>query len=138
MAVAVWDDSFRTGHKVVDTQHQELFQMVNELHDAIIAGKGKEHMGPTLEHLANYTVQHFRSEEELMKQVSYPAQAQHKAKHVSLTNEVVDLIKKYKEGNLVLSTTLSTFLANWLRHHIKEDDIALIKYVKTHPAVAAS
>jgi hemerythrin len=28
---------------------------------------------------------------------------------------------------------LSSFLADWLRHHIKEDDMALIKYTQTHP-----
>jgi len=138
MAIAVWDDSFKTGYKVVDTQHQELFRMVNELHDAIVTGKGKEQMGPTLEHLANYTVEHFKAEEELMQKVGYPAYPQHHAKHIDLTNEVVDLIKKYKEGHMVLSTTLSNFLANWLRHHIKEEDIALIRWVQTHaPATVA-
>jgi len=133
MGIAKWDDSYKTGHKIVDTQHQELFRMVNELHDAIVANKSKQILQPTLEKLAKYTIEHFRSEETLMTEVKYPAINPHKRKHDELTKQVKELIEKYQTGKAVLSMTLSNFLADWLRHHIKEDDMALIKYVQAHP-----
>lgn len=136
MAIAAWDDSYRTGDPQVDRQHQELFRMVNDLHDAIVANKGKETLGPTLEKLATYTIQHFQNEEGLMTRVNYPALADHKKKHEDLTNQVKELLINFKSGKLTLSITLSQFLANWLRHHIKEDDTALIKYVQSKAAAA--
>jgi len=138
MPIAKWDDSFKTGQKIVDTQHQELFRLVNDLHDAIVANKGKEILGPTLNKLAEYTIQHFQSEEKLMDQVNYPARAAHKLKHEALTKDVKDLKEKFASGRAVLSMTLSTFLADWLRHHIKEEDMALIKFMQSHTTAQAA
>jgi len=138
MDIAKWDDSYKTGHQTVDTQHQELFRMVNELHEAIVASKGKEILQPTLEKLAKYTIEHFRAEEAVMTEVKYPAISFHKRKHDDLTKQVKELIDKYQTGKAVLSMTLSSFLADWLRHHIKEDDMALIKYVQAHPVSRAA
>lgn len=78
MPIAKWDDSYRTGHVLVDRQHQELFRMVNELHDAIIEGKGNDVLAPTLKKLAKYTVEHFRDEEVLMASINYPMLVPHK------------------------------------------------------------
>lgn len=137
MAIAIWDDSYRTGNIVVDTQHQQLFQMVNDLHDAIMAGKSKEILTPTLKKLANYTIEHFQSEEKLMAGVNYPARAEHIRKHEDLTKQVKELAEKYASGKCVLTIILSNFLADWLRHHIKGDDIALVKYLNEHPCQQA-
>jgi hemerythrin len=136
MAIMNWDDSFRTGNHLVDTQHQELFRMVNDLHEAIVAGRGKDVLNPTLEKLVNYTVQHFGAEEALMRSVAYPAFEVHRGKHLDLTEQVKDLVGKYGRGELVVSITLSRFLADWLRHHILENDLALIHYVQTHNPAA--
>jgi len=133
MAVAKWDDSYKTGHPEVDAQHQHLFQMVNDLHDAIISGKNKEILTPTLQKLAQYTVEHFRTEEGLMVKVAYPELRGHKRKHEDLIKQVKELVQKYQTGQVVLTITLSNFLADWLRHHIKEDDLALVKYCQAHP-----
>jgi hemerythrin len=138
MEIAKWNDSYKTGHTVVDTQHQELFRMVNALHAAIMEERGKEVLMPTLEELAGYTVEHFRSEEQLMAQVCYPAMSVHKQKHADLTKEVKELIEKYKSGKVVLTITLSNFLAKWLRHHIKEDDLALVKFLQGQSKATAA
>jgi len=133
VSIAKWDDSFKTGYEPVDEQHTNLFAMVNTLHDAIVAGKGTDALAPALQKLAHSTIEHFAEEEKLMTSINYPGFPAHKAKHRDLTHQVEELLAKFREGKLVLSVTISTFLANWLRHHIKEDDFALIKYLKEHP-----
>jgi hemerythrin len=130
MALITWDDTFRTGNHLVDTQHQELFRMVNELHEAIVTGRGKDVLNPTLEKLVNYTVQHFGAEEALMRKVGYPAFQVHRSRHLHLAEKVKDLVGKYGRGELVVSITLSRFLADWLQHHILDNDLALIQYVQ--------
>lgn len=138
MPIAQWGDAYKTGHETVDTQHQALFRMVNELHDAIIANKDRSVLFPTLEKLAKYTVEHFKTEEALMTSIHYPHYPKHREKHQALTKEVQEITEKYRSGKAVLSMTLSTFLAKWLQHHIKEDDVALVKYVKEHPETLAA
>ncbi len=139
MALITWDNSFRIGNYLVDAQHQELFRMVNDLHEAIVAGRGKDILNPTLAKLVNYTVQHFGAEEALMRAVGYPAFQVHRGKHRDLADKVKDLVGKYGRGELVVSITLSRFLADWLQHHIMENDMALIQYVQAHkPGLAAA
>ena len=137
MNIAQWDESFKTGDGVVDTQHQELFGMVNDLHNAIVANKGREILGPTFDKLAKLTIEHFETEEGLMERIDYPSLTAHRQKHQVLTAEVKDLANKFKTGQMVMSITLSNFLAKWLRHHIKEDDVALIKFAKASSTYAA-
>lgn len=138
MDVAIWNDSYKTGHNLVDKQHQGLFKMVNELHHAILNDQAHAILTPTFEKLARYTVEHFRCEEELMDKYAYPAKAAHKQKHDELTKEVKELVEKFRTGKAVLTMTLSNFLAKWLRQHIKEDDMTFVKYVQSRSQSAAA
>lgn len=138
MDIAKWNDSYKTGHVIVDTQHQELFRMVNELHAAIMEERGKEIVMPTLEKLTGYAIQHFRAEENLMRQAHYPEMDAHRQKHEGLAKEVRNLMGKYKSGRVVLTITLSNFLAKWLQNHIKQDDVALVKFLQGSGNAAAA
>jgi len=107
--------------------------MMSKLHDAIVADRGREVLGPTLQELAKYTQEHFAEEERLMDAIHYPQLAAHRKKHEGLTRQVQELQAKFRDGKIVFSMTVSSFLAEWLKHHIKEDDVALVEYMKTHP-----
>ena len=128
MPIIAWDVKYATGNATVDKQHQELFAMVNTLHDGVIAGKGKDVLGPTLDKLAAYGVEHFKVEEGFTK--GYPNLARHQAKHVDLTKQAVDIIGGYKSGKSVLPIALSKFLGDWLKQHIMEEDIVLVNWLK--------
>jgi hemerythrin len=130
--IAIWNDKYRTGHATVDSQHQRLFGMVNELHEAIVGGKAKEHLSKSLEALAKYCVEHFATEERLMTSQDYPGYVEHKRKHDELTSKATEIITGYQSGKLVLPVTLSQFLADWLRHHIGEEDQKLIGWIQTN------
>jgi hemerythrin-like metal-binding protein len=128
MPLIAWNDSYKTGDATVDGQHQELFRMVNTLHDAIISGKGKEVVQPTLDGLAKYVGTHFGHEEKLMQAKDYPGFAVHKAKHEDLTKQALKIIEDYRTGKTQLTISLSRFLADWLRTHIDIEDKAMIKH----------
>lgn len=138
MAISKRGKTYKTGHLTVDGQHTELFAMVKELHDAITANKDKDILFPKLEKLAKYTVEHFRTEENLMSRINYPHFEKHREKHQALTQEVQEIVEKYRSGKAVLSLTLSSYLAKWLQHHIREDDAALAEYLTEKPESSAA
>lgn len=129
MPIAIWTPNLVTGNPTVDSQHQHLFEMVNELHHGIIEGHGRDVMGPILKKLAKYAVDHFATEERFMQSTSYPNLARHKQKHDLLTRQVTDLIHDWELGT-ALPGTLSKFLADWVSHHIKEEDKELVAWLK--------
>jgi hypothetical protein len=50
MAVATallfpWSDTFSVNIGIIDTQHKNLVGMINDLHQAMVAGHGKDHVG---------------------------------------------------------------------------------------------
>ena len=66
-----WSDDLTTGIDKIDNQHKNLIIKVNELLQAINAGKGKRQIGSMLEFLGEYVVEHFSTEEEYMKEYNY-------------------------------------------------------------------
>lgn len=132
MALATWDPKYATGNLAVDAQHRKLFEMVNALHDALLAGQGKEQLGPTLKSLAKYTIDHFATEERLMTEKVYPGIQEHKRKHEELASQVGKLVDDFTSSKLTLPLTLGRFLADWIRHHIDEEDKKMIDWIKSH------
>ncbi len=130
MPVVEWDRKLETGHPLVDQQHQELFRLINSLHDGIVSGRAQPAITATLDGLARYVAQHFAVEEELMRTVAYPAAAAHRAEHAKLTAEATKIIADYRSGRVTLSVTLSMFLVTWLNHHIREVDQRMIAFVR--------
>jgi len=67
MPIAFWRDEYCTGDPIIDRQHQELFRIVNKLHDAMLEGHGSDVLGSTLDELTTYTNEHFDYEESRMR-----------------------------------------------------------------------
>ncbi len=130
MTIAYWHEEYCTGNPLVDQQHQNLFKIVNSLHDAMMQGKGKQRLKETLDELIKYTVEHFVTEEKLMLQYNYPYYRDHKRKHDELTAQVSNLAAEFDEGNLLLNAEVLHFLNEWLIHHIKGEDLAMINFIR--------
>jgi hemerythrin len=124
-----WDESYSVKINTFDNHHKKLFELVNEFFDAMKAKKDKEIKEKTLAALADYTVYHFAAEEKVMIEHSYPNYAAHKAAHTNLLETVTDLNERIKSGAPVMSAEVISFLANWLKSHIKEVDKAYSQYL---------
>ena len=134
MSLFEWDDNFLVGHTEIDAQHKRLFQLADELHAAMAAGKGKQVLSQTLASLISYTKVHFASEERLMQRYNYAEYPAHKAEHDKLTAQVVDFQNDFNAGRSVLSIDLMQFLKNWLAHHIGKTDQKVATHIKTKAA----
>jgi hemerythrin len=121
MALIAWNDTYSVKVKEMDDQHKKLIDMINDLHDAMKVGKGKEVIGKVLNGLMDYTRRHFTAEENLMKIHGYPGYEDQRKAHNILVNQVEDLRKKFTDGG-VQSQQVITFLKDWLMNHIKGMD----------------
>lgn len=122
MALISWNDNLSVKVTEFDLQHKKLIGMVNDLHSAMGAGKGRETMGTVLTGLIDYTVNHFAAEEKLMQKYGYPDFSKHKAEHDVLSRQVADIMAKFKEGKTIVTVELMNFLKDWLTKHIQGTD----------------
>lgn len=130
MTFALWSLTYETGHPEVDRQHQRLFGMINELQAAMSRHHGREILGPLLKDLADYTLEHFAAEEALMRASGFPDLERHQLLHAELARQVDEYLLRYAEGYFTLPTTLSRFLAEWLKQHIRKEDMTFVSWLK--------
>ena len=130
MALMIWDKRLESGHPGIDEQHKALIETYNRLHGAMKQGKGKDEIGGILNFLKDYTVSHFKMEEDLMARHGYPMAARHKEIHADLLRQVGDLVQKYNAGTTTLTLPVMDFLESWLTTHIQGEDFRLAEYLK--------
>ena len=131
MALVVWHERYSTGIPSVDDQHKTLFKTVNEFQEGLIAGRAKEQLAQTLNALVDYTVKHFQTEEDFMKQHQFSGLAGHATEHRLLLDEVGIFKAKWTENPaMVRPMEVARFLGDWLTHHIHEMDFQYVKFLK--------
>lgn len=131
MSLFAWSPQYSIGCAEIDEQHQQLFRMADELHQAMTARRGKEVLAALLKKLVAYTKYHFASEEKRMKESGYPGYPQHHEEHVKLTNRVLDYEKKVLNGETAISIEVLQFLSDWLKHHIQGSDVKVGAHLKS-------
>ena len=126
-----WYDRYNVGHAEIDTDHQYLFNLINEFHDALTGGLAAERIATTLESLVSYTRFHFSREENHMLKRGYDGYRGHKQLHDKLISDLEDLRRRFEAGDAMVGIELSTFLTDWLISHIMRTDIKLAAFLKS-------
>jgi hemerythrin len=124
MSLFDWRDDYSVKVASIDAQHHKLVDMLNELHDGMLAGKGSEHLGGLLVGLVDYTAHHFAYEEKLFAETDYPASKEHIEEHQRLVTQVLEFKKKFEAGQASINMQLMKFLKDWLIKHILGSDKA--------------
>ena len=62
-----------TGNSLIDAEHKQLFDAINDLMDACAQGVGREKIMSTTQFLNSYVNKHFGDEEKLRSRASIPA-----------------------------------------------------------------
>jgi len=103
MALITWDARLETKNAKIDEQHKALIQAFNELHLAMKQGKGKDEVGRTLTFLKDYTVTHFKMEENLMAINAYPMALRHQELHRDFVKKAQDLVDQFNQGKAMIT-----------------------------------
>jgi hemerythrin len=122
MSAFVWEDKYSLGIAEVDRQHQKLFDLFNQLYDAMQQGHGGEVIDKVLTSVIDYTAYHFSFEEKLLHECGYEEEAAHHAEHVRLTEQAKALAQRLRTGHSDVTMATLQFLADWLARHILVSD----------------
>lgn len=106
----------------MDSQHQVLIAMMNQLAERGAANAPKAEISELLRRLGNYTIQHFKAEEAYMEGIGYPQLETHKVIHRELLNNLRNHVAGFEAGTGKVATELLGFLKFWLGAHIKGID----------------
>lgn len=127
-----WRETYNIGVDQVDQQHQELVVKLNEFLDACIQQQGKEKIMETLAFLRDYTVEHFKTEEDIMLKHDYPDYPEHKKDHDDFVASVLELEESIRNQGATIVTTLklNRTLTDWLLTHISKNDMKIGQFLR--------
>jgi len=127
--VLVWNERFATGLNWQDAQHQELFNRMNTLLDAMQAGRDTGSLEEAFAFFESYMTKHFADEERFMKELGLPGFADHKAAHEELRIHHTELKAAFiREGvSPGVRIKFQNMLVDWLVSHIGNMDRKIVE-----------
>ncbi|WP_029893408.1 bacteriohemerythrin [Desulfohalovibrio reitneri] len=130
-----WDESYHVGVEAMDRQHDHLTGLINELFEAYMAGREREHLAATIRELSDYAGYHFATEERLMLEHDYPETSAHLDQHLEFTDRVLGFLGDYAAGKNDLSAELLDYLTDWWTSHVSGTDKKLGDFLNEVGAV---
>ena len=132
------EDDLKLNIPEIDSQHEVLIGLVNQLHETMLQGADRAALNGLLSQLLEHTQTHFAYEEQLMSQYNYPGYEAHKSEHNRLMQHLVDLAKRYNNGELLLSFAIVLELKGWAVVHIEKSDKPLGTFLNNRKGVDAT
>ena len=127
-----WDDNFCTGLAKIDHQHKKLVAILNRLANHAVFGNQQRQLNTVFKELVDYTVYHFKTEEDIWHQYLSDDDVvdDHKLSHDIFIQQVLQLQSELTStpSDALLEKTIS-FLTQWLASHILESDRYMVVYV---------
>lgn len=122
-----WKDDYSINVAEVDSQHKEMVDIVNQIHEAAMSGEDMDTLNKILNHLLEYTRFHFKTEEKLMLEHDYFNYASHKREHNELIQQLETTVRNISEGSVLQFSAISDFdiADDWMMTHLLGSDKAL-------------
>jgi hemerythrin len=121
-----WKDEYSTNIAIIDEQHKRLLDLGSKLYYQISLKDGVDHYDEimkVLSDLKNYTIYHFKCEEELLEKYGYEDITRHKIQHAGFINKILQIEKEdidMKQEKI--SMEIIVFIADWITNHILKTD----------------
>jgi hemerythrin len=125
-----WEDKYSLGVESIDEQHKELFRIANRIYELLknemILDK-YDHIMEIIDELKNYTVDHFKDEEEYMKGIGYKKFLSHKVAHTDFLDKMENIdVNKIDNGHNEYLLSILDFVCVWLIEHIMKEDKLIV------------
>jgi hemerythrin-like metal-binding protein len=122
----VFDAAHLTGVKIIDDQHRQIVQMVNDLNRSLEEGRDDAELKHLFAALLTFTADHFATEEKLMERFGYPQEDDHRKQHATLVHELQVIATEFNQG---AELSLLQSIKDWLLGHIQNADKPLGTYL---------
>ena len=127
-----WSDDFSVRVSLMDDEHKVLFNLINDLNNAMINGESASRISQVLVSLIEYTEYHFKHEEDMLKKIGYPSIGEQEKYHRMFVDKMKEFKREMETGEVLLSVKIIDFLKDWLVSHIVNIDTKYSGFANTH------
>lgn len=126
----IWSDDLSIGNVDIDKIHEKLIDIYNDLVDFADMGGSHSEFAFILSKMTDYSLMHFKREEEYMQKMSYPDLAKHKNLHRDYIYTVAMYNVDLSGNNPPLLIEVLGFIEKWWVYHILQVDQKYEKFKK--------
>lgn len=120
-----------SGNELIDSEHTQLFEAINNLLDACVSGHGRNLLHDTAQFLSDYVAKHFGDEEALQQQYHYPHYDAHHAFHVNYKKQLRKAVNAIELSGATIENLQSlNQQVNVLLNHIRREDKRVAAFVR--------
>lgn len=125
-----WQESWSSGHRELDTQHQKLLNIVNNIIGIIFKEKDDKILEPKLWELLEHIEYHFEYEESVLREIDYENSDNHRKSHKQLLQKGYELIEKYKhEDSMKCSDIFEFLVGEVIVEHLVKEDVKFFEFI---------
>ncbi len=132
MALIEWKKHYSVGLEAVDHEHRELIDLINRLHEDLLAGSREAEVSAFLGEIFRAISAHFALEELFMREHGYDQASEHKQAHEELLEQIRDIMEDFEADRDAGSQKLAGRLDDWFTVHFKTHDARLHHRLGTH------
>ena len=121
MSKLEWKSEYAIGHFQTDNEHKKLISLANKVIRFSKNGEDISRIREALKALRQYTIIHFRNEENYMQRIGYPGLKQHQECHEELIARMNEVVTENTTVNDLVHG-LKRLMVVWVIEHIIHED----------------
>lgn len=122
MTLLTWSHECIVGVQAMDDQHGILMDTLNELRRMLVNGSDRRDVCVQLERLIEFTLMHFQSEEQLLRQQGFPGLDEHRTAHHGLLARLYAALEQVNREEPLHFSSVLDFLPSWYLEHVEQLD----------------
>jgi len=126
----IWTDELSIGNTDIDIVHKSLVNIYNDLIEYAESKRNRKEFAMILSKMTNYSLVHFKKEEEYMQKFSYPELTEHRRLHIDYIYKVAMYNANLLGINPPEIKEVINFIGNWWVDHILKIDKKYEDYKK--------
>ena len=128
MGELVWKNEYSIGNYQTDDEHKKLISLANKVIGFSNTGEDQNKIQDTLKALHEYTLIHFRNEENFMARLGFPEIEHHKQCHIELIERLNKIITQNASQDDLIHD-LKRLMVVWVIEHIINEDHKITQYI---------
>jgi hemerythrin-like metal-binding protein len=129
MSILIWTPQLKVNIEEIDIQHQKLLDLANIFYKNLYNHAASQEINDSFNELMDYTVFHFKYEENTMREKRDPNIDKHIKEHADFINDLNNIGKAANAGKVKVSVELIEFLRNGIINHIFTTDKEMANYL---------
>ena len=126
-----WTEEFSVNVKLFDAQHRRLVRLICSLETAMSEGKARNQLTQLFSDLADYTWEHFATEEAVMNAYGFSWRDTHALEHGQFLARLDQLREQWESGEVALSVQVLDELLRWWSGHVLGTDRMYTEHLNT-------